>query len=262
VATHDSAIAPVYPDLAGKVAVVTGGSKGIGAATSRLLAASGAHVVVVARAQPDIDLLVRELTDRGDTAVGYSADCTLRADLISLATEVEKTQGPVAVVVGFAGGFRAPTPFLEITEEEWHATIDWNLTSTFHTLQAFLPAMVARGRGAVVTMSSCTGRQIDRTITASYAAAKAGVGMLTQHVAKEMAPHGVRLNCVAPGTTLTERLAGTMTGDRRSAVEAMTPLGRLGTPEDSAAAALFLASESAAWVTGVTFDVAGGRIML
>lgn len=251
-----------YPDLAGKVAVVTGGSKGIGAAAARMLASNEAKVAVVARDQDGITALVDDIATTGAEVKGYSVDVSNADALGGLAAAVEADLGPTDIVMAFAGGFFTPTPFLQLSEEEFRAVIDWNLTSTFLTLKAFLPAMVDRGRGAVVTMSSCTGRFLDRTITASYAAAKAGVGMLTQHVAKEMAASGVRVNCIAPGTTLTERLEATMTAERRAAVESMTPLGRLGTAEDSAAAALFLASESASWVTGVTLDVAGGRIML
>ena len=253
---------PRYPDLVGKVAVVTGGSKGIGAAACRYLAANGTKVAVVARDQAGIDHLVEELCESGAEAIGCSADVADAGALRALVESVGAELGPTDIVMAFAGGFFAPTPFLELTEESFRAVIDWNLTSTFLTLQAFLPDMVARKSGAIVTMSSCTGRYLDRTITASYAAAKAGVGMLTQHVAKEMAPHGVRANCIAPGTTITERLAASMTPDRRASVESITPLGRLGTPEDSAAAALYLASASASWVTGVTLDVAGGRVML
>jgi 3-oxoacyl-[acyl-carrier protein] reductase len=252
---------PVYPDLASKIAVVTGGSKGIGAAACRQLAANGANVVVVAREQTAIDRLVGELVDNGHLASGYSVDCNDRAAVFELAGQLERTLGPVEIVVAFAGGFRAPTPFLEITEAEWHEVIDWNLTSTFHTLQAFLPAMVARRGGSIVTMSSCTGRQIDRTITASYAAAKGGIVLLTQHVALEMAPHQIRVNCVAPATTLTERLAESMSAERLATIDAMTPLGHVGRPEDSAAATLFLLSAASAWTTGVTIDVAGGRVM-
>jgi len=250
-----------YPDLHGKVAVVTGGSKGIGAATCRQLAANGAAVAVVARDEGSINVLVDEL-NKGGTAAGYSADVTDGAALERLAEQVESDLGAVDLLMAFAGGFSAPTPFLELSEDDFRAVLDWNLTSTFLTLKTFLPAMVERRRGAVVTMSSCTGRLLDRTITASYAAAKAGIGMLTQHVAKEMAPHGVRVNCIAPGTTLTERLEATMSPERRVSVESITPLGRLGAPEDSAAAALYLASESASWITGVTLDVTGGRVML
>jgi 3-oxoacyl-[acyl-carrier protein] reductase len=150
----------------------------------------------------------------------------------------------------------------EISEEEWREVIDWNLTSTFLTMKAFLPGMMERRRGSIVTMASNTARFLDILTTASYAAAKAGVIMLTRHAANELGRYGIRINCIAPATTLTERVAGLMGEERRAEVAAMSPLGRMGAPEDSAAAAVFLVSESASWLTGVTLDVAGGRIML
>src|SRR5262249_52120055 len=154
------------------------------------------------------------------------------------------------------------TPVLEITPEEWRQVVDANLTSTFLTVRAAVPEMVRRGRGAVVTMASNGGRYLDMPLTASYAAAKAGVVMFTRHLAKEVGPHGVRANCVAPATTLTERVATMMPQAELDAWAKLSPLGRLGTPMDSALAALFLVSESAGWLTGVTLDVTGGRIML
>jgi 3-oxoacyl-[acyl-carrier protein] reductase len=113
-----------------------------------------------------------------------------------------------------------------------------------------------------VTMASNAARFLDIKLTASYAAAKAGVMMLSRHAALELGPQGVRVNCLAPATILTERVERVMDEERRASVAAMSPLGRLGEPDDPALAALFLASESARWMTGVTLDVAGGRIML
>jgi len=253
---------PTYPDLAGKVAVVTGGSKGIGAATCRMLAANGVRVAVNARSRRDVEALVGELRAAGGEAVGVVADVTSRDDVQRLRQDTEVVLGPVDILLPFAGGFTAYTPVQEISEQEWRAVIDWNLTSTFLTLQAFLPGMIERRRGSIVTMASNTARFLDILTTASYAAAKAGVIMLTRHAAIELGKYGIRVNCIAPATTLTERVAGIMSEKRRAEIAAMSPLGRMGTPGDAAAAALFLASDSASWLTGVTLDVAGGRIML
>jgi 3-oxoacyl-[acyl-carrier protein] reductase len=253
---------PTYPDLAGKVAVVTGGSKGIGAATCRMLAANGVRVAVNARSRRDVEALVGELRAAGGEAVGVVADVTSRDDVQRLRQDTEVVLGPVDILLPFAGGFTAFTPVQEISEQEWRAVIDWNLTSTFLTLQAFLPGMIERRRGSIVTMASNTARFLDILTTASYAAAKAGVIMLTRHAAIELGKYGIRVNCIAPATTLTDRVAGIMSEKRRAEIAGMSPLGRMGTPGDSAAAALFLASDSASWLTGVTLDVAGGRIML
>ena len=253
---------PSYADLAGKVAVVTGGSKGIGAAACRLLSANRARVAVVARDPHGIDAVVGQLRRDGGEAIGVSADMTSLADIERLRERVESELGATDVLIPFAGGFGRHTPILEISEQEWREVIDVNLTSTFLTFKAFLPGMVERRRGAIVTMASNAGRFLDINTTASYAAAKAGVVMFTRHVAREVGPYGVRVNCVAPATVISERVGRILSETRIEEIAALSPLGRIGQPEDVALATLFLASDSASWLTGVTLDIAGGRIML
>jgi 3-oxoacyl-[acyl-carrier protein] reductase len=253
---------PTFPDLAGKVAVVTGGSKGIGAATSRMLAGNRARVAVNGRDQAGIDRVVAGLLESGATAIGVSADCTRFAEIERMREQVERELGPTDILVAFAGGFASFSPVHETSEEEWNAVVESNLTATFLTIKSFLPGMIARRRGAIVTMASNAGRFLDMKLTASYAAAKAGIVMLTRHVAMEVGHHGVRVNCVAPATVRSERVDRIMSPERREEVAQMSPLGRMGVPDDVAAATLFLASDSASWMTGVTIDVAGGRIML
>ena len=259
--TH-AAVIPTYPDLAGKVAVVTGGSKGIGAATCRVLAANGVKVAVVARDQAGIDGMVSSLQETGATAIGISADMVSFKDIERVRETVERELGPTDILIPFAGGFGRPTPVWEISEEEWHFVIESNLTSTFLSCKSFLPGMMQRGRGSIVTMSSNAGRYLDITLTASYAAAKAGIVMFTRHVAKEVGPKGVRVNCVAPATTISERVQRIMSPERLQEIADMAPLHRIGMPEDSALATLFLVSDSASWLTGITIDVAGGRILM
>jgi 3-oxoacyl-[acyl-carrier protein] reductase len=254
-------VLPLFPDLRGKVVVVTGGSKGIGAATCRAFAANGARVAVVALARDGIEHLVEELRAEGADAIGVSADCANFAELERARSEVENGLGPTDVVVAFAGGFRRRAPFFEVSEEEWRSVVDNNLTATFLTAKSFVPGMVERGRGAIVTMSSNVGRNLDTLSTIAYASAKAGIVMFTQHLAKELGPHGIRVNAVAPATTVTERVLETLTAERRAFVESLSPLGEMGAPEDTAYATLYLASDAARWITGVTLDVAGGRVM-
>ena len=122
--------------------------------------------------------------------------------------------------------------------------------------------MVERGSGSIVTMASNAARFLDIKLTASYAAAKAGIMMLSRHAALELGPHGVRVNILAPATILSERVKGAMDEERLASIAEMSPLGTIGVPEDPALAALFLASDSARWITGMTLDVAGGRIMM
>jgi 3-oxoacyl-[acyl-carrier protein] reductase len=254
--------APTFPDLAGKVAVVTGGSKGIGAATARMLVANGARVAVNARDQAGIDATVERLRSMGGEAVGVSADCSDGAGVERLRERVEAELGPADLLIAFAGGFGTFARVQETTEAEWRAVIDSNLTATFLTVRAFLPGMLERRRGAIVTMASNAGRFLDMPLTSSYAAAKAGIVMFTRHLALEAAPHGVRANCVAPATVLSERVARLLSPERQAEVARMSPLGRMGTPDDVAVVACFLASDATSWMTGVTVDVAGGRIML
>jgi 3-oxoacyl-[acyl-carrier protein] reductase len=258
----NQASVPNYPDLADKVAVVTGGSRGIGAATVEVLAANGVRVAVNGRDETAIQGVVDRVSERGGEAVAAPADvCDFEA-LQSMRERVEGELGPADMLVAFAGGFGSMTPVQDTTEAEWHSVIESNLTSTFLTVKSFVPGMIDRRSGSVVTMSSNAGRFLDITLTASYAAAKAGIAMFTRHVAKEVGPYGIRANCVAPATTLSERVESIMPAERRAEIGAMAPLGRLGLPEDTAMAALFLVSEAASWLTGVTLDVAGGRIML
>jgi 3-oxoacyl-[acyl-carrier protein] reductase len=254
-----SAPAASFPDLAGKVAVVSGGSKGIGAATCELLAANGAKVAVVGRGQEAIDALVGKL---GGEAIGLSADCTRLEEVERMREEVEDRLGPVELLAPFAGGFASFTPVAEMTVEEWRTVVDDNLTSTFITIKPFLAGMIERRAGSIVTMSSISARFLDKKTQAAYAAAKAGVTMFTRHLALELGEHGIRANCVAPGTTMSERIERLMSEEEIERTKALSPLGIFGVPGDTANATVFLLSDAARWLTGVTIDVNGGRVML
>jgi 3-oxoacyl-[acyl-carrier protein] reductase len=251
-----------YPDLAGKIAVVTGGSGGIGAATCRLLAANGARVVVNGRDQARIQAVVDAIHAGGGEAIGVTGDCTDLAAIERMRQQVEHDLGPAEVLAAFVGGGRArPGPVADVPQKDWQSTVDGSLTATFLTLKSFLPGMTQRGRGAIVTMASSAARLPGLGAPAPYVAAKAGVIMLTRQVASEVGRHGVRVNCLAPHTILTEQIQRVAPEEWREKMAAAIPLGRLGTPEDVALAAVFLASDSAAWITGVTLDVAGGYVM-
>ena len=253
---------PTFPDLAGKVAVVTGGSRGIGEAAARLLAANGVKVAVNGRDEAAIDAVVAGIQGEGGEAIGAAADVTGLAAVESMRDRVEGELGPVDVLVAFAGGGQIrPGPTASITEEEWRSVVDGNLTATFFAVKSFLPAMIARGGGSIVTMAS-TAARLPSGAPTPYAAAKAGVIMLTRHLASEVGEHGVRVNCVSPSTVLTERTGSLISEERRREMVSIHPLGRLGRPEDVGLATLFLASEASSWITGVTLDVAGGRVML
>jgi len=145
---------PTYPDLAGKVAFVTGGSSGIGATTCRLLAANGVLVGVSGRNEAAIDAVVRAIREEGGAAIASPADCT-KVDTLAYARElVTRELGPVDILVAFAGSGGEPIPFLQMTEEKWRTVVADNLTATFLTIKAFAPSMIERRRGAIVTMAS------------------------------------------------------------------------------------------------------------
>ncbi|HEY1566994.1 MAG TPA: SDR family NAD(P)-dependent oxidoreductase, partial [Solirubrobacteraceae bacterium] len=255
------AVAARYPDLAGRVAVVTGGSRGIGAQTARALAANGADVALIARDEQALAEVASGIAAAGGNALPIRADATVEDDIARAATAITGRLGPVDILAPFAGGNGMPVPTAQETVTHWREVVDSELTSMFICVHAFLPGMIERRRGAIVTMASAAARQAARS-SAAYAAAKAGVVAFTRHLAAEVGPDGVRVNCVAPSATLNERMLTWTTEEQRTQLAASFPLRRIGQPEDVAAATLFLASDASAWITGVTLDVAGGKIMV
>jgi 3-oxoacyl-[acyl-carrier protein] reductase len=249
-----------FADLAGRVSLVTGGSRGIGAGVAAALAAQGARVMVCGRDQASLSRVVEEIRWNGGQADSATADVTDEDAVTALRLTTEARFGGVELVVACAGGDGAPKPLLAEDAASWRGTLDANLTSAFVTLKTFLPPMCKRGRGAVVTMASTAGRQVSGA-SAPYAAAKAGLLSLTRQAALEVAGQGVRVNAIAPSAIITDRLAA-QPSEIRKAIAQGFPLKRLGTVDDVTAATLFLLSDAAAWITGVTLDVAGGRVML
>ncbi|MQY05632.1 SDR family NAD(P)-dependent oxidoreductase [Actinomadura macrotermitis] len=250
-----------YPDLAGRVVAVTGGSRGIGAGACRAFARQGARVAAIGRDEAALAAVADEIKAAGGEALPVVADCTDENALDAAARRIAAAWEPPSVLLAFAGGDGRPEPTAGMDPARWRAVVDGNLTATFLTVRAFLPAMTGRGHGSIVTMASTAGR-LPGGASAAYAAAKAGVLMFTRQVALEAAASGVRVNCVAPGSVRTERMAELMTEEVRQRVAAFHPLGRLGEPDDVAGAALFLASDASSWITGQTIDVSGGRVMM
>ncbi|MFJ1752109.1 SDR family NAD(P)-dependent oxidoreductase [Kitasatospora sp. NPDC088134] len=248
-----------YPELQGRTVVVTGGSRGIGAETARAFAAQGAAVCVVGRDAAALAGVVGEIERAGGAALSAVADVTDPGALDGVRASVEGWFGPVDVLAAFAGGQGFPVPTAELTAGRWREVLESDLTSAFLTVQAFLPGMLERGSGSILTMSSAAGRQPSGANLA-YGVANAGVVMLTRHLATELGPYGIRVNCLAPSAILTERVRERMPAEVQRRVADTHPLARLGTPQDVASAALFLASDAAGWLTGLTVDVAGGRI--
>lgn len=248
--------------LQGRVALVTGSSRGIGAAIAVALARHGAAVAVHGRDKDAVTTVVTGIRDDGGKAVGVTGDVTSLAAIEAMRQQIEDSLGPVDILVASAGGsFTPPAPLEDIPEAGWRASIDGNLLATFLTLKSFLPGMKARGRGAIVTMASSAGRQPDGRAPIPYGAAKAAIVLMTQDVAAQAGPYGIRANCIAPETILTERNRERIPPMQQAAMAELHPLKRLGTAQDVASAAVFLASDDAAWITGAILDVTGGAIM-
>jgi 3-oxoacyl-[acyl-carrier protein] reductase len=248
--------------LDGQIALVTGSSRGIGEAIATELAARGAAVAVHGRDQAAVSGVVTAIQRDGGTAIAVTGDVTSFGDLETIRGQIEKGLGPVGILVANAGGsFTPPAPLEQIPEEGWRATVDGNLLATFLTLKCFLPGMKERGRGSIITMASSAGRLPDARAPIPYGAAKAAIAMLTQDVAAQAGPYGIRANCIAPETILTARNRQWIPAAQQEAMAEHHPLKRLGTPQDVASAAAFLASDAAAWITGLVLDVSGGAVM-
>jgi 3-oxoacyl-[acyl-carrier protein] reductase len=249
--------------LEGKVALVTGSSRGIGAAIARLFAQEGAKVAVHGRDVRALAAVQSEIERAGGRAIAVAADLTKFSEIEAMRLTIERELGPIDILVANAGGsFSPPGPLEETTEEGWHASVEGNLTATFLTIKSVLPGMKERKAGNIITISSSAARRANPRSPVPYAAAKAGIEILTQHLATQVGPFGIRVNCIAPETILTERNRQWISEEvQRELIEAH-PIRRLGTPEDVARTALFLATEEAGWITGIVVDVAGGATMV
>jgi 2-deoxy-D-gluconate 3-dehydrogenase len=244
--------------LAGRTALVTGASRGIGAAIARALAEAGADVALAARSSTALAAVAAEIEAVGRRAFPVVCDVTSRDQVEACAREAEERLGRIDVLVNNAGGPLFNALALEIRDEGWERLIALNLTSVFRFCQAVGRGMVARGRGSVINVSSVAGSRPWPAL-AAYSAAKAGVLSLTQVLALEWGEAGVRVNAICPGwvmTDINERFLADAAA-RSLALDAV-PLRRLGQVEDVVGAALWLASDASSYVTGATIAIDGG----
>ncbi|MDQ2644793.1 MAG: SDR family oxidoreductase [Myxococcota bacterium] len=250
-------------ELTNQVALVTGSSRGIGAAIAKRFAAAGAKVVLHGRDEQALSTVHRAIEAAGGQAMYVPADVTKLAELEVLRGRAEEQFGPVDVLVANAGGntVRPHLSLEEIPEEGFRASLDGNLIATFLTLKCFVPGMKTRKAGNIITVSSAASRRPTAFSPLAYAAAKAGIELLTQHAALQLGPFNIRVNCIAPETILTEKADAQIPAAQKAEMIEKHPLRRLGTPEDVAEAALYLASDGAGWVSGIVLDVAGGSVL-
>jgi 3-oxoacyl-[acyl-carrier protein] reductase len=259
---EDPSAGPFAGPFAGQVAMVTGAGAGIGLACARRLAASGARLLVLDRNADRVAAVVDELTG-GRAGVEVEAVVTDAASEAGVADGVARATarwGRLDVLVTCAGGFAEARPLHEVPPREWEDTVSANLTATFLACRAVVPVMRAQRYGRIVTVASMAARTALRQSTSPYSAGKAAVLGLTRQLALEVAADGVTVNAVAPGVVLSPRV-------RRRGPEVLerlaaeVPVGRLGRPEEVAAAVCFLAGPDASYVTGATLDVNGGRFI-
>ncbi len=245
-------------DLSGRVAAVIGGGGVLGGALAGGFAAAGAKVAVLGRSVEKAEARAASIRDRGFDAVAIQVDATDRASIEAAHRATEERLGPVDILLN-APGVNSSTPFFEITLEEWHGILDTNLTSYFLACQIFGRAMVDRGAGGSIINVSSASSEIPLSRVLTYSVAKAGINILTRYLARELAPHRIRVNALVPGFFPAEQNRKLLDRERLDSIIGRTPAGRLGEPEELIGTAIWLASERAAgFVTGVLVPVDGG----
>jgi 3-oxoacyl-[acyl-carrier protein] reductase len=244
--------------LKGKVAVVTGASKGIGAAIAKHLAAEGATVVVnYSSSKAGADKVLDEITAEGGKAITVQANVAKKADIQKLFAETKKAFGRLDILVNNAGVYEF-APLENVTEDHFQKQFNLNVLGLILASQAAATLFDSSG-GSIINISSVVSTMGFPNATV-YSGTKGAVDAITRSLAKELGPRGIRVNAINPGMVETEgmRAAGIAESDMRKQVEAQTPLGRIGQPQDIAGTAVFLASPDSSWITGETFVIAGG----
>jgi NAD(P)-dependent dehydrogenase (short-subunit alcohol dehydrogenase family) len=245
--------------LAGEIAVVTGGSHGIGRAIARRLSSEGASVAILARNEANARAAADELVASGGRAIAISCDVTKREQVQSAIDAVTAHFGSLTVLVNDAGIFR-PASFVDMTDRLWAEILDVNLTGMFIVGQVSARQMIKQGVGRIVNMSS-SAAHIAHSDQTAYAVTKAGIEAMTRAMAFELAPFGIIVNAVAPGTIETSFSTGVLSKDAIAARTRRIPVGRLGQVEEVAAVVAFLASADASYMTGATISIDGGLVI-
>jgi NAD(P)-dependent dehydrogenase (short-subunit alcohol dehydrogenase family) len=251
-----------YPDLKDKVALVTGASSGIGAATARLLGEQGARVAVgfFQNKNGAVEVL-DSITAAGGTAVAAVGDFRKTREIRSVVAQVVKEFGPIDILVNNAGSLVKRLPIRDVTEEFWDDIIALNLKSAVFASQAVAPAMIERKTGAIINVVSIAGHNGGGPGAGTYATAKAGLTSFTKSLAKELAPHGIRVNAISPGVIDTPFHEVFSTPEMIAGFVKTIPLGRVGTAEECANVIAFLVSDAASYIAGETIEINGGQLM-
>ena len=252
--------------LLDRTAMVTGAGRGMGLAIAKALFNEGARVALVDINEKGVVEAARQLDQKYERVLGKRVDVTDRVEIQGLVKEMKDRWGSVDILVNNAGG-ALDTPHLleEIEEKDWNLVVDVNLKGAFLCCQAVIPEMVQQGKGTIVNISALAGHWRASLAGVQYTAAKAGVEGLTRQLAYDWGKSGIRVNAVAPTVTLTgERVQGLWEAkgeEEKNKVLSAIPLRRLGTPEEVGSVVVFLASDEASYITGITIDVNGGRYL-
>jgi len=247
-------------DLSGKRILVTGGSRGIGRACCELAARAGARVAVGYRFErPAAEAVVRSIVDAGGEAHCVAAELADRGEAEMLVDDAAERFGGLDVLINNHGIWKG-APIDEMSDGEWAEMIGVNLSGAFHVIRAAVPHLKAAGGGTIVNLSSTAGQRGEAGHS-HYAATKGAIISLTKSLAVELAPHGIRTNCVAPGWVDTDMSHETLVGSRAEEIRAAIPLGRPATAEEVAGAVVFLASPLAAFINGEVLNVNGGAVL-
>jgi NAD(P)-dependent dehydrogenase (short-subunit alcohol dehydrogenase family) len=245
-------------DFAGRVVLITGAARGLGRATAERFLDRGAQVAVNVRTAERAETLAQEL---GRNSHPASGDIRSAPAVRALVADIIQRFGRLDILVNNAA-IASATRIEQLSEDEWRATIDTNLTAAFLCIQAVVPAMKSQSQGRIINVSSLAGRSVSTLGGAHYTASKAGMLGLTRAAAKELGAYGITVNAVCPGLFDTELTHANATQERLEAVSQNFPIARLGKPEEVSDLICFLASESAGYITGASFDINGGSLMI